>query len=206
MSSMLQKFCLGVSACLMSVAVIAADYPAEMHGKWGTSPEYCPGLEIDKKFAVMGTEQTCEAVSVKVNGDKLVIKEKCNGEGGVAIENSTYQVNGDTLTRSYRKFSDKYQRCGAPKAAAAPTPTAAKDASAAMTCSLVPGAAGVTTFLDEKLKKAGNAVRDMDGYVFKAEKKIKVNKTDVLVGKLIRSDGSVSEAKSYVFAEEWNCK
>ena len=33
MSSMLQKLCLGVTACLMSVAVIAADYPAEMHGK-----------------------------------------------------------------------------------------------------------------------------------------------------------------------------
>jgi hypothetical protein len=38
----------------------------------------------------------------------------------------------------------------------------------------------VVIFLDEKLMKVGNAVRNMDG--------------------------SVSEAKSYAFAEEWNCK
>ena len=185
--------------------VFAVDYPTEIHGKWGTSAEYCPNLEIDKKFAVMGTEQTCEAKSVKNNNGKFQIKEMCNGEGGSAAENSTYSLEGDTLIRSYRKFSDKYIRCGGAKpAAAAPAP--ASNATAAQTCSLVPGSAGVTTFLDDKLKKAGNAIRDTDGYVFKAEKKIKINKTDVLVGKLIRSDGTVSEAKSYAFADEWNCK
>jgi hypothetical protein len=204
MSTFLHKLCVLSLGGLFCVALNAAEYPAEIQGKWGTSPEYCPGLEIDKKFAVMGTEQTCEAVSVKASGDKFVIKEKCSGEGGVATENTTYQINADSLTRSYRKFSDKYQRCGAPKQAAAQPVT--KDAAAAMTCTLVPGAAGVTTFLDDKLKKSGNAIRDFDGYVFKADKKIKVNKTDVLVGKLIRSDGSVSEPKSYVFAEEWVCK
>lgn len=187
--------------------VAAVEYPAEIHGKWGTSAEYCPNLEIDKKYAVMGTEQTCEAKSVKNNNGKFQIKEMCNGEGGSAAENATYSVEGDTLVRSYRKFSDKYVRCGGAKPAAAPAATApASNTAAAQTCSLVPGSAGVTTFLDEKLKKAGNAIRDTDGYVFKADKKIKVNKTDVLVGKLIRSDGSVSEAKSYAFADEWNCK
>ncbi len=200
----LYKLCVLTISCLFCVALNAAEYPGEIHGIWGTSPEYCPGLEIDKKFAVMGTEQTCEAVSVKASGDKFVIKEKCSGEGGVATENTTYQINADTLTRSYRKFADQYQRCGAPKQAA--IQPAAKDASAAMTCTLVQGAAGVTTFLDDKLKKSGNAIRDFDDYVFKADKKIKVNKTDVLVGKLIRSDGSVSKPKSYVFAEEWICK
>ena len=39
---------------------------------------------------------------------------------------------------------------------------------------------GVVIFLYKKLMKEGNAVRDMDG--------------------------SVSETKSYTFAEEWNCK
>jgi hypothetical protein len=38
----------------------------------------------------------------------------------------------------------------------------------------------VVIFLDEKLKKAGNAVCNMDG--------------------------SVTKTKPYVFAEEWNCK
>ena len=38
----------------------------------------------------------------------------------------------------------------------------------------------VVIFLHEKLKKAGNPVRNIDG--------------------------SVSETKSYAFAEKWNCK
>ena len=195
-----------ITSFLISICanVSAVEYPAEIHGIWGTSAEYCPNLEIDKKFAVMGTEQTCEAKNVKNNNGKFQIKEICNGEGGSAAENSTYSLEGDTLIRSYRKFSNKYIRCGGAKPAAVAAP--ASNAAGAQTCSLIPGSAGVTTFLDDKLKKAGNAIRDIDGYVFKAEKKVKINKTDVLVGKLIRSDGSVSEAKSYAFADEWNCK
>ncbi len=195
------------SLCLSFFAlanVYAAEYPAEIQGKWVTSSESCPNgnLEIDKKFAVMGTEQTCEAKSIKKNNDKFLIREVCNGEGGSAVENSTYSISGNTLIRSYRKFSDKYMRCGTVAAVAKTTNNSAM----AQTCSLAPGSAGVTTFLDEKLKKSGNTIRDFDGYVFKAEKKIKVNKSDVLVGKLIRNDGSVSEMKSYAFAEEWICK
>lgn len=193
-ASFFVSFCANVSA---------VEYPAEIHGIWGTSAEYCPNLEIDKKFAVMGTEQTCEVKSVKNNNGKYQIKEMCSGEGGSSAENSTYTLSGDTLVRSYRKFSDKYVRCGGSKpAASAPN----SESTAVQTCSLVPGSAGVTTFLDDKLKKAGNSIRDFDEYVFKAEKKVKINKTDVLVGKLIRSDGSVSEPKSYAFADEWNCK
>ena len=151
----------------------------------------------------MGTEQTCEVKSIKNKNGKFQIKEICNSEGGSAAENTTYSLEGDTLIRSYRKFSDKYVRCGGSKpAASAPN----SESTAVQTCSLVPGSAGVTTFLDDKLKKAGNSIRDFDEYVFKAEKKVKINKTDVLVGKLIRSDGSVSEPKSYAFADEWNCK
>ena len=75
-----------------------------------------------------------------------------------------------------------------------------------MNCTVNPGQAGVTTYLDDKLKKSGNAVRDFDGYTFKAEKTIKVNKMDILVGKLVRANGSVSEPQSYAMADEWTCK
>lgn len=76
----------------------------------------------------------------------------------------------------------------------------------AQTCTLNPGQTHVTTFLDAKLKKEGNAISEEDGYVFKAEKKIKVGKSDVLVGKLFRQDGSIAENKSYAFASEWACR
>jgi hypothetical protein len=35
-----------------AIPAFAVDYPAELYGKWGTSPGYCPGLEIDKKYSV----------------------------------------------------------------------------------------------------------------------------------------------------------
>ena len=178
-------------------------YPAELQGKWAYTSKDCsfPNLEIDSKYAVMGTEQSCQLKAIKDNDGKFSIKELCSGEGGSATENTTYIISGNNLTRSYRKFSDKYVRCGA---AVAPAKTS--NESSAMTCKVVPGSAGVTTFLDEKLKKSGNAIRDFDGYTFKADKKVKINNTDVLVGKLIRSDGSVSEAKSFAYADEWTCK
>lgn len=202
-------------SCLLllgSIAVLnahAADYPAELRGKWGTGDagSYCPSLEIDKKFAVMGTEQTCQAATVKSSGTGYLIKEKCSGEGGEFTESTLYTLTADGFTRTYRKMTDKYKQCGAPaNAGAAPAAPTTPSTEKVLTCTVVEGSAGVTTFLDPKLKKSGNAIRDMDGYVFKADSKIKVGKADVLVGKLIRSDGSVSEAKSYAYADEWNCK
>jgi hypothetical protein len=184
-------------------SVAAADYPSELHGKWGTSPDYCPGLEIDKKYAVQGSEMTCQAVSVKATGNKFVIKEKCSGVAA-ATQNTTYVVTNDTLAATFGPSTVKYKRCGSENSVKAESE--AKSEGAEMTCKVIEGAAGVTTFLDAKLKKQGNSIRDFDGYIFKANNKIKVGKTDVLVGKLLRDDGSVSEPKSYVYAEEWNCK
>jgi hypothetical protein len=180
-------------------------YPAELQGKWAFKNADCsfPQLEIDKKYAVMGTEQNCQLKSMKDKDGKFLINELCSGEGGSATENTTYSVSGNNLTRSYRKFSDKYVRCGAPAASAGAKPSSE---SAAQKCTLNPGQAGVTTFLDESLKRNGRTIRDFDGYTFVADKKIKVNKTDVLVGKLLNSNGSVAEAKSFAYADEWTCK
>jgi hypothetical protein len=184
-------------------SAFAVDYPAELHGKWGTSPDYCPGLEIDKKYSVQGSEMTCQAVSVKATGNKYVVKEKCSG-AAAGTQNTTYVISNDTLAATFGSSTVKYKRCGSENQAKAEP--AVQNDNPVMTCAVNEGQAGVTTFLDAKLKKQGNTIRDFDGYVFKADKKIKVGKTDVLVGKLLRDDGSVSEAKSYAYADEWNCK
>lgn len=188
----------------MTPLAFSADYPAELHGKWGTSPDYCPSLEIDKKYSVQGSELTCQAVSIKANGNTFVVKEKCNGVAGSFTQNTPYLISGDALTVTFGPSVVKHQRCGSASSASAPPTT--QEASSVLTCKVIEEAAGVTTFLDAKLKKQGNIIRSFDGYTFKADKKIKVDKTDVLVGKLIRDDGSVSEAKSYAYAGEWNCK
>ena len=184
----------------------ANSYPAELQGKWAYTAKDCsfPNLEIDKQYATMGTEQNCQLKSMKEKDGKFLINELCSGEGGSATENTTYSVSGNGLTRSYRKFSDKYVRCGAP--AAQNTQKASNDSAGTQKCKVNPGQAGVTTFLDEGLKRNGSTIRDFDGYTFVAEKKIKVNKTDALVGKLLNSNGSVAEAKSYAYADEWTCK
>ena len=186
-----------------ATSAFAVDYPAELHGKWGTSPDFCPGLEIDKKYSVQGSEMTCQAVSVKATGNKYVVKEKCSGVAA-GTQNTTYVINNDILSATFGPSTVKYKRCGSENQAKAEP--AAQIEGSVLTCTVIEGAAGVTTFLDAKLKKQGNMIRDIDGYVFKADKKIKVGKSDVLVGKLLRDDGSVSEAKSYAYAGEWNCK
>lgn len=184
-------------------AAVAADYPSELHGKWGTSPDYCPGLEIDKKYSAQGSELTCQAVSIKVAGSKFTIKEKCTGAVAVT-QNTTYVLSGDTLTVTFGPSSVKFKRCeSASEAKAEPE---MKNGGAEVNCKVREGAAGVTTFLDAKLKKHGHTIRDFDDYTFQPEKTIRVGKIDVIVGKLLNMDGSVAEAKSYGYAEEWICK
>lgn len=92
------KSCLLVLGCAGVLTVNAAEYPAELRGKWGTGAQgaYCPALEIDKKFAVMGTEQTCQAATVKSSGPGVfLIKEKCSGEGGDFTESTLYTMTAD---------------------------------------------------------------------------------------------------------------
>lgn len=190
-------------ALIAATTVLAADYPSELHGKWGTSPDYCPGLEIDKKSAVQGSEMTCQAVSVKATGNKYVIKEKCSGIAAVT-QNTTYVITNDTLAATFGPSTVKYKRCGS--ASDAKVEPEAKSENAVMTCKVIEGAAAVTTFLDAKLKKRGSTIRDFDDYTFIADKKIKVADTYALVGKLLNMDGTVAEAKSYAYAGEWNCK
>ena len=199
-----KNFSLFVLFFTFATKVMAAEYPVEIQGVWANAPEYCPQIEIKNKFAIYGTEQTCEIVSIKASNNKFLIKEKCNGEGGSSTDTRTYSLIKDSLSISFGSSKINHQRCGVDKNTSAGT-TVDKSESK-MTCKVNEGQAGVTTFLDKKLKKQGSSIRDFDGYEFKLDKKIKIEKSEVLEGVLIKSDGSVAEKKSYAFADEWTCK
>lgn len=72
-------------------------------------------------------------------------------------------------------------------------------------CKVIEGAAGVTTFTDEKLKKTGHTIRDWEPFVFQASSNKTINKIDILVGELYY-DGKLVEKRSYAYADEWECK
>ena len=193
-----------ILSCLFSIHVAAVEYPAEIQGVWANAPEYCPQIEITKKYAIFGTEQTCEIISSKASNNKFLIKEKCSGEGGSSTSTRTSLLAKEALSISFGQSSINHQRCGVDKNTS--TAPGIDKVDAKIVCKVNEGQAGVTTFLDIKLKKQGSSIRDFDGYEFKLEKKIKVEKSEVLEGALIRNDGSVAEKKSYAFAEEWTCK
>jgi hypothetical protein len=185
-----------------------ADYPQELIGKWadGSGDKACKkalkaekqtgmwdGLVIEKEglYSMAGS---CTATNVTSSGDSFTINEDCASEGDEFKVSSEYKVLGSTLKVATDDGSGKknlftYTSCKAP-----------------VTCTVNPGQAGVTTFMDEKLTKAApNPIRDFDGYTFKSDKTIVVDKTNVLVGKLYTSDGRPSKG-SYAIADEWTCK
>jgi hypothetical protein len=164
---------------------------------------------IDKKNRFNDVEAECNLVKVAVNGSKFTMDESCGREGVKWTQKTIMDLNSSTLTISESsKYQGKsvvtYMRCSQPTTQNKESKATANEKQ--LSCSVNPGQAGVTTYLDEKLNKMGNSIRDFDGYVFKADKKIKINKRDILVGKLLRADGSVSEANSYADSDEWTCQ
>lgn len=185
-----------------------AEYPDELVGKWatGTGDKACrlaikaekqagmwDGLVIQKDGSY-GMEFSCDAASVVKNGDAYSIVENCASQGEEFKISSEYNLVGNTLKvtaddGSGKKNAFTYTSCKPP-----------------VVCTVNPGQAGVTTFMDEKLTKAApNPIRDFDGYTFKSDKTIVVDKTNVLVGKLYTSDGRLSKG-TYAIADEWACK
>lgn len=184
------------------------EYPEDLVGKWATGmgDKACrqaikaekqtgmwDGLLIAKDGSY-GMEFSCEAANVALNGDAYTIAENCASQGEEFKVTSEYQIVGNTLKvtaddGSGKKNQFSYASCKPP-----------------VVCTVNPGQAGVTTFMDEKLTKpAPNSIRDFDGYTFKSDKTIVVDKTKVLVGKLYTSDGRLSKG-SYAIADEWTCK
>ena len=184
------------------------EYPDELIGKWatGTGDKACrqaikaekqtgmwDGLAIEKEgiYSIAGS---CTATNLlKIDGG-YTVNENCASEGDEFKVTSEYKVSGSTLKVTTDDGSGKknqffYISCKPP-----------------VVCTVNPGQAGVTTFMDEKLTKAApNPIRDFDGYTFKSEKTIVVDKTNVLVGKLYTSDGRLSKG-SFAIADEWACK
>lgn len=145
-------------------------------------------LTITKNYFSFGTVSGCEVKSVKNTGkNTYTLGMLCASEGDEFKSTNKLKI----MNKSIEVDGTVYESC--------------KAAASMKTCIVPQGNAGVTTFLDNKLKKQGTSVRDFDNYEFKATDKIKVGKTDVLVGKLVSGD-EVLEATSYAYADEWECK
>ena len=188
---------------LVSTYVRSADYPIELLGNWAMDPEYCPSMEITDKYMLMGTEQSCDIISMTKNKDgSYQIKEKCSSDGGTGIEKTRYSLNGKVLTRAFREYSHEYQRCGMQVAESIASALAQPD----LTCVVNQGQAGVTTFSDAMLKNTARSIYDFDGYTFKVLRKFVVNQTQAYEGQLIGANGQIFEDKSFIMADEWMCQ
>lgn len=131
--------------------------------------------------------------------------EQCNREGREWSQTAVFGLEQSGLRLIEGQEQALFMRCSAPAALPSGAPTAPTATPSVENCKVLPGQAGVTTFLDATLSRSGNMVRDFDDYTFRSTGVVKINKMDVLVGQLVRSDGTVSESRSWAMAEEWEC-
>ncbi len=208
-----------VAAVVFSGVALAADYPADVQGSWvaatNKDPKACndPMLSIQKSTRFNDVDASCSVSKVTGGNGNYVFLEQCGREDAGWKQQATVSVSGEQMTVTERsKYQGTstftYRRCGVTGSARAAdgAAVAAGNSAKVLTCRVNEGQAGVTTFLDEKMKKGGTSVRDFDPYEFKAEKKLTVNKTELYQGSLRTGEGKVVEARSYILAEEWNCK
>jgi hypothetical protein len=204
---MLKTLLLPVLALSLAAPAMAADYPAALRGRYDYQGGSCqaPALVIEQAIRTNDVDAACTAKAITAIGPaRFTAIEQCNREGRTWTQTASFGLQAGMLRLSEGQSPAVYTRCAAPVAAAPVAKTAA--AAKVMNCKVPAGQAGVTTYLDAALKRSGNSVRDFDDYTFRATGKIVVNKTDVLVGQLIRADGSVSEPRSWALADEWECQ
>jgi hypothetical protein len=193
----------------ISVSALALDYPPILRGSYVYQGAECqnPALVIEQSRRFNDTDAECRLKTLTtVGAARFAAVEQCSREGRNWSQSSVFALEQSTLRLKEGDDQMQFMQCGA--SAAAPAPVAATPAATGgvMSCKVVPGQAGVTTYLDAALTRPGNSIRDFDDYTFRAAGKILVNKTEILVGQLLRSDGSVSEPKSWAMAEEWECQ
>ncbi len=217
---MFVKRCLLPTLLGLSVVApaFAADYPSALRGRYAYSGGDCsaPGLVIEQSRRFNDVDATCTARSATGTASRLVVEERCNREGREWSQKAVFELDGGTLRLTEGRDTATFRSCtaGAGSAAKVPAtpaatpsrPPAPAKGAAVVNCKVSPGQAGVTTFLDSGLVRSGNAVRDFDGYTFRATGRIQVKKMEVLVGQLVRADGTVSEPKSWAMADEWDCR
>lgn len=190
---------------LFPLQAIAADYPEPLRGTYGYPGGDCKSaaLTVARTQRVTDVDTVCVAKgAINPAGAKFFAEERCGREGRKWTQKTVFELNNGMLTVTGGNENLQLKQCTAAGPAARP----ATAASGTTMCKVQPGQAGVTTYLDGNLKRAGSSVRDFDEYRFKATGRTVVRKTDVLVGQLIRSDGSVAEPISYAMAEEWECR
>ncbi len=209
----------GLLCMSLSAAALAADYPATLRGRYTYSSGDCasPALVIEQSRRFNDVDATCTARAIApAIGTRVVVEERCNREGREWSQKAVFELDAGMLKLTEGRDAATFRSCAAgtapaPKAAAAPVATPSRPSNAApgaqaVNCKVSPGQAGVTTFLDSGLTRSGNAVRDFDGYTFRATGRIQVKKSEVLVGQLVRADGTVSEPRSWAMADEWECR
>lgn len=175
-------------------SLFGAGLPKNIDGDYGEKANcnMMPDLTIKKNYFSFSTVAGCEVKKVTNAGkNSFFIDFICSSEGEDTKQKSKLEIlsNGINLDGTF------YGSCSAPK----------ENAASLKICKINEGQAGVTTFLDDKLKRQGSSVRDFDNYIFKASGTIKVGKTDALVGQLFLGD-QLKEPKSYAYADEWECK
>jgi hypothetical protein len=205
-----------VLASTLAASALAADYPASLRGRYAYAGGDCksPALVIEQSRRTNDVDATCTLRATSGAGPaRIVAEERCNREGREWTQKAVFELDKGTLKLTEGRDQAQYRACTPAVAAVAATGTATAASAAAGTapakvanCKVSPGQAGVTTFLDGALTRPGNAIRDFDGYTFRASGRIQVKKAEVLVGQLLRADGSVSEPKSWAMAEEWDCR
>jgi hypothetical protein len=196
------------NASSKNITLVKNQYPEDIQGSFtfsdGDLKKNCESnivFRISKSERLDETDSSCTPTSVTESNGKYVIKETCTREGRKNVGTIQLASQGGNLQFTEGNNTYIYKRCP-PSSSQASTPS-----NSIQKCTVNQGQAGVTTFLDEKLKKTGTSMRYFDGYEFQAEKTITVGKDKVLVGKLY--DPALSkytEQKSYAYAEEWTCK
>lgn len=202
------KFVITTALAMIATHTLAADYPRELIGSYvgaeNNDTDACknPLVVINKSARYDIADAECKPIKVKPQGKMHIVMERCGREDS-SWNQTAYFDMGPVLTLTEQskyqgKNIIKLRSCNNGVGLAAPI--------SFTSCTANPDYAGIASYYDDKLTKvATEPIRDFDGYTFRSEKTLTVNKTKVLFGKLVRADGTVGRG-SYINEDEWICK
>ncbi len=116
-----------VTALLASAlsSVHAADFPAELFGRYVSQATKCADMQKSykqtgmwdgitvTKGSVSFIESSCTAARVTKTGEgTYALQLKCSGEGEEWDDKQTYKIAGSELTVSGKGGSERFKRCG----------------------------------------------------------------------------------------------
>jgi hypothetical protein len=198
-----------------SAPIANNQYPLILQGSYvyldGDINQLCQSnqaLKINASERLDDVDRLCKPISVTLSNGKYSVRESCSREGRSDSQTTQFEIQGSNLQLTEPPNKVLLRKCSAmaPPPPSAPAPAAVNNST--QKCKVSSGYAGVTTFLDEQLKKSGTGpIRDFDTVEFWVEKTVTVRKDKVLVGKLYDTYLSkVIEAKSFAIADEWTCQ